>query len=203
MNMIIGFLKATKGTVYIDGNSITDINLSDYRQLISVVSQNSILFNGTIRDNITYGLNNYTDEQLQSAIKMANVEEFLPNLSNGLDTIIDEHGDKISCGQKQRITITRALIRNPSILILDEATSSLDNLSEYHVQKAIDSVIKERTTFIVAHRLSTIRNADKIVVMENGEICEIGTYDHLMQKQGKFAKLKLLSDITTKQLNET
>ena len=140
--MIIGFLKATKGTVYIDGNSITDINLSDYRQLISVISQNSILFNGTIRDNITYGLNNYTDEQLQSAIKMANVEEFLPDLSNGLDTIIGEHGDKISGGQKQRITIARALIRNPSILILDEATSSLDNLSEYHVQKAIDSVIK-------------------------------------------------------------
>ncbi len=202
MNMIIGFLKPTIGTLYIDGNSITDINLSDYRHLISVVSQNSLLFDGSVKDNITYGLNNYTEEQLQKVLKMANVEEFLPELSKGIDTIIGEHGDKISGGQKQRITIARALIRNPSILILDEATSALDNISEYHVQKAIESIIKERTTFIVAHRLSTIRNADRIVVMENGEICEIGSYDELMQKQGKFAKLKLLSDIATKELTD-
>ncbi len=202
MNMIIGFLKPTNGTVTIDGNSIEDINLSDYRKHISVVPQNSILFDGSIRDNITYGLTSYTEEQLQTAIKMANVEEFLPELSKGLDTIIGEHGDKISGGQKQRITIARALIRNPSILILDEATSALDNISEFHVQKAIESLIKNRTTFIVAHRLSTIRNADRIVVMENGEICEMGTYDYLMQKQGKFSQLKHLSDIATKELTD-
>lgn len=202
MNMIIGFLKPNQGKIYIDGNSIEDINLSDYRQFISVVPQNSILFDGTIRENITYGLTSYTEEQLQRAIKMANVEEFLPELPKGLDTLIGEHGDKISGGQKQRITIARALIRNPSILILDEATSALDNISEFHVQKAIESLVKQRTTFIVAHRLSTIRNADRIVVMENGEMCEIGTYDELMAKQGKFSKLKHLSDIATKELTD-
>ncbi len=202
MSMVIGFLKPRQGKIYIDGNSIEDINLSDYRQCISVVPQNSILFDGTIRENITYGLTSYTEEQLQTAIKMANVEEFLPELPKGLNTLIGEHGDKISGGQKQRITIARALIRNPSILILDEATSALDNISEFHVQKAIESLVNERTTFIVAHRLSTIRNADRIVVMENGEICEIGTYDELMEKQGKFSQLKHLSDIATKELTD-
>ncbi len=200
MNMIIGFLKPTKGKLYIDGNSIEDINLSDYRQSISVVPQNSILFDGTIKENITYGLKKYTEEDLQRVIKLANIDEFLPELPNGIDTVIGEHGGKLSGGQKQRITIARALIRNPSILIMDEATSALDNISEYHVQKATEKLIKERTTFIVAHRLSTIRNADRIVVMEGGEIVEAGTYDELMSKGGKFFALKSLSDMATKEV---
>lgn len=198
MNMIIGFLKPTRGNLSIDGENIENIDLSEYRHSISVVPQNSILFDGTVRENITYGLIRYTEEDLQRVVEMSNVSEFLPELKDGLDTRIGEHGGKLSGGQKQRITIARALIRNPSILILDEATSALDNVSEYHVQKAIETARQNRTTFIVAHRLSTIRNADRIVVMENGVIKETGTYDELMALKGKFYELKSLNDIATK-----
>ena len=196
MNMIIGFLKPASGTIAVDGKSLSEVDLSEYRHFISVVPQNSILFAGTVRENITYGLDRYTEEDLQRVVKMANVEEFVKDFPEGLDTQIGEHGGRLSGGQKQRITIARALIRNPKILILDEATSALDNISEYHVQKAISSLIKGRTTFIVAHRLSTIRDADRIVVMENGEAVEIGTYEELMAKKGKFYELMNLNDMS-------
>lgn len=195
MNMVIGFLLPTKGSVLIDGKSINSFNLSEYRKNISVVTQNNILFSGSIRENITYGLDDYTEEQLNRVLEMANINEFLNDLPNGLDTNIGEYGDKLSGGQKQRITIARALIRDPKILILDEATSALDNISEYNVQKAISSSIRGRTTFIVAHRLSTIRDADRIVVMEHGFPVEIGTYEELMQKKGKFYELKCLNEV--------
>lgn len=202
MNMIIGFLKPDSGAVTIDGLSIKDIHLQSYRRSIAVVPQNSILFSGTIKENITYGMDEYSDEKLNEVIKLANIEEFLPDLPNGLYTQIGEHGGKLSGGQKQRITIARALIRDPKILILDEATSALDNISEFHVQQAISELIKGRTTFIVAHRLSTIRDADRIVVMENGKCVETGTYDELMNKRGKFFELKTLNDITNKEAME-
>lgn len=202
MNIIIGFLLPTKGELTIDGRSIKEVNLSEYRHHISVVPQSSILFAGTIRENITYGLDNYTEEQLKKVVEMANLNEFIKDLPNGLDTNIGEHGDKLSGGQKQRITIARALIRNPKILILDEATSALDNISEYHVQKAIASSIRGRTTFIVAHRLSTIRDADRIVVMEQGVPVEIGTYEELMAKKGKFYELKALNEMNLKTAEE-
>lgn len=195
MNMIIGFLLPTKGSLKIDGKPVETINLTTYRHFISVVPQNSILFKGTIRDNITYGIPNVSKEQLDRVVEMANINEFLAELPDGLDTIVGEHGDKLSGGQKQRISIARALIRDPKILILDEATSALDNISEYHVQKAISTLIKGRTTFIVAHRLSTIRDADKIVVMEEGRIAEMGTFDELMKLKGKFYELKKLNDV--------
>ncbi len=194
MNMIIGFLKPTAGTVKIDGQNICDLDLSAYRAYLSVVPQSSVLFEGSIRENITYGLKRYSEDDLKNAVERADVEEFVKNLPQGLDTNVGEHGGKLSGGQKQRIAIARALIRDPRILILDEATSALDNVSEYHVQRAIESVIKGRTTFIVAHRLSTIRSADRIVCMENGKIVEIGTYEELMALKGKFYELKCLSE---------
>lgn len=195
MNMIIGFLPATGGEVLVDGKNINRLNLSSYRHHISVVPQSSILFTGTVRENITYGMGKVSDEELRRVTAMANIDEFLPKLSDGLNTVIGEHGDKLSGGQKQRISIARAIIRDPEILILDEATSALDNYSEYLVQQAINGLVKDRTTFVVAHRLSTIRGADRIVVMENGEAVEVGSYDELMAKKGKFYRLKELSEI--------
>jgi ATP-binding cassette subfamily B protein len=195
MNLLIGLLEPTAGRILIDDVPLTEMPMQDYRHFISVVPQNSVLFSGSIRENITYGLTHYSEEQLLSAVKDSNVEEFLPSLPHGLDSQVGEHGDKLSGGQKQRIAIARALIRIPRILIMDEATSALDNVSEHHVQKAIDRLVQERTTFIVAHRLSTIRNADRIVVMDEGCMVEVGTYEELLALNGKFAELDRLSRI--------
>ncbi len=195
MNMIIGFLKPTGGEFLIDGKPIDALSLSQYRRFISVVPQNCVMFTGTIRENIVYGLKDISEERLREVVHLANIDEFTDKLPDGLDTFVGENGATLSGGQKQRISIARALIRDPKILILDEATSALDNISEYHVQQAINRLTKGRTTFIVAHRLSTIRNANKIVVMENGECIETGTYAELMEKKGKFFELKSLNDV--------
>jgi len=194
INMIIGFLLPKSGKLTIDGQDITKMHLPDYRHNISVVPQSTILFTGTIKENILYGVKDISKQRFDEIVESANINEFLPQLPNGLETVIGEHGDKLSGGQKQRISIARALIRDPRILILDEATSALDNISEHHVQEAISRLIAGRTTFIVAHRLSTIRNADKIVVMDKGRIIEMGTYDELMEKKGSFYELKKLSE---------
>lgn len=195
MNLIIGLLSPTAGEIYIDDVPMSELSMQSYRKFISVVPQNSILFSGTIRENITYGLNTYSEADFARAVEEANISEFLETLPNGVDSQVGEHGDKLSGGQKQRISIARALIRDPKILILDEATSALDNVSEYHVQKAIDKLINARTTFIVAHRLSTIRNADRIVVMEDGKMAEVGTYEELLAKNGRFCELERKSRI--------
>lgn len=193
INLIVGLLSPVSGEIIVDGQPLKDLPMQTYRKFISVVPQNTILFSGTIKDNITYGLSHYSEDELNKAISDAAVNEFLDTLPNGINSMVGEHGDKLSGGQKQRISIARALIRKPSILILDEATSALDNLSELHIQKAIENASKSRTTFIVAHRLSTIRNADLIVVMENGKIAETGSYQELTKLNGKFAELERLS----------
>jgi len=192
MNLIIGFNTATGGKLTVDGRDIKELDLHHYRKHISVVPQNTVLFSGSIRDNITYGSRNISEKQLANAIKMARLESVIENLPNGLDTSIGEHGSKLSGGQRQRISIARAIIRNPSVIIFDEATSALDSETEREIQKAIESLSKGRTTFVVAHRLSTIRNADKIAVMKNGVCVEFGSYDELMEKKGEFYALKAL-----------
>ena len=195
MNLLIGLLTPTEGRILIDGTPLTDLPLQSYRHFISVVPQNSILFSGMLRENITYGMRRYSEERLQRAVEDSAVAEFLPSMPHGLDTQVGERGDKLSGGQKQRVSIARALVRDPRILILDEATSALDNVSEYHVQRAIEKLVENRTTFIVAHRLSTIRNADRIIVMDGGKLVETGTYEELLALNGKFAELDKLSRI--------
>lgn len=192
LNMVIGFNRADSGEILIDGNNINDIDLRSYRRHIAVVPQTSILFSGTIRDNITYGLPTVNQKQLDEAVKAANLTSFIDSLPNGLDTVVGEHGGKLSGGQRQRISIARAIIRNPKVIILDEATSALDSVSEKEIQDAINNLTKERTTFIVAHRLSTIRDADKIAVMRDGHCTEYGTFEELMELKGEFYKMKKL-----------
>lgn len=202
INLLIGLLSPTKGEVKIDGVDMKELDIERYRHFLSVVPQNSILFAGTIRENITYGLDHYKEEDVEEVCKEAGVDEFLPELPKGLDTQVGEGGNMLSGGQKQRVCIARALIRKPSILILDEATSALDNVSEYHIQNAIDHMMHKRTTFIVAHRLSTIRNADIIIVMEKGQAVEMGDYESLMKLNGKFAQLVRLSEFETEKADK-
>lgn len=192
LNMVIGFMRANSGRILIDGMDLAGLNLQSYRSHIAVVPQQSILFSGSIRENITYGMDNISDELLNKVIKAANLEELISSLPDGLETMITEHGSNLSGGQRQRISIARAFIRNPSILILDEATSALDTISEKKIQEAIHNLVQDRTTLIVAHRLSTIRDADKIAVVGNGGLVEFGTYNELMELKGEFYRLKNL-----------
>ena len=190
--MAIGFLNPDSGQVLLDGRDMKELNLRSYRKFLAVVPQNTILFSGTIRDNISYGLQNVSEEQLFDAIRAANLEEFIKSLPNGLETRVGEHGGKLSGGQRQRLAIARALIRDPKVIILDEATSALDSVSEREIQNALENLMRGRTTFVVAHRLSTIRNADKIAVVADGVCKEYGTYEELMGKKGAFYELRKL-----------
>lgn len=192
LNLVIGFFQCTEGQVLIDDKDIKTIDLPSYRSHIAVVPQNAILFSDTIRENIIYGTANISDEELSKIIKAANLESLIKSLPDGLNTKITEHGRNLSGGQRQRISIARAFVRNPKILILDEATSALDSVSEKKIQESIENLVKDRTTLVVAHRLSTIRNADRIAVIGDGGLKEFGTYDELMAKKGEFYKLKRL-----------
>ena len=192
LNLVIGFIHASSGRVLIDNHDMEDIDLKSYRSSIAVVPQMPILFSGTIRDNITYGKDDIPDEQLMEVIRAADLEELIEQLPNGVDSVVTEHGSNLSGGQRQRISIARAFIRDPKILILDEATSALDSISEEKIRIATDNLVKNRTTLIVAHRLSTIKNADYIAVIGDGGLKEFGTYDELMEKQGEFYRLRQL-----------
>ncbi len=184
MSMLIGFVRPEDGTLLIDNDDVDTIDLRTYRQFISVVTQETVLFDGSVRDNIVYGRTEATDEAVAAAVRDANLTDFVNTLPEGIDTQIRENGGRLSGGQKQRLAIARALLRNPKVLILDEATSALDVESEALIQEALERLIQGRTTFIVAHRLSTIRNADRIVVMDKGKIAEIGTHEELLKLEG-------------------
>lgn len=189
VNLLPRFYDVTKGDILIDGISLKDYDLNSLRDQIAVVFQDNFLFSGTIRDNILLGMTDYTEEQLHNAVKSACLDDFVSGLPNGLDTDIGERGSLLSGGQKQRIAIARAFMKNAPVVILDEATSALDNKSEAIVQQAIDNLMKDRTVLVIAHRLSTVQNADIIVVINEGKIIEQGSHDELLALNGEYAAL--------------
>lgn len=180
------------GDIFIDGKNIRNLTLESVRKNIGIVQQDVFLFAGTIKDNILYGKPDATDEEVVDAAKKANIHDYILTLKNGYDTEIGERGVKLSGGQKQRISIARVFLKNPAILILDEATSALDNTTEVYIQESLDELCKGRTTLVVAHRLSTIRNADEIVVVTKGKIAERGTHDQLISNGGVYKDLYAL-----------
>ena len=190
VNLIPRFYDVISGGIYIDDINIKDYSLESLRNNITVVFQDNFLFSGTIRENVLLGKPTATEEELQNAIKMAYLDDFISTLEKGLDTQIGERGMLLSGGQKQRVAIARAFIKDSPIVILDEATSALDNKSEAIVQKAIDNLMKDKTVFVIAHRLSTIQNADRIAVINEGELVELGSHDELMQiENGQYKAL--------------
>ena len=189
VNLISRFYEPTSGKILIDGIDIRDVNLSSLRKQIGLVTQELILFNDTVRNNIAYGLEETPMEKILNAAKAAEAHDFISELPEGYETRIGERGGLLSIGQRQRLAIARALLKNPPILVLDEATSSLDSESERLIQIALENVMMHRTTFVIAHRLSTIRNADKILVLEKGRIAEIGSHKELYKKNGIYRKL--------------
>jgi ATP-binding cassette subfamily B protein len=191
LNMVLGFVRPTTGRILLDGADMQDLDLRTVRRRVSVVPQESVLFEGTIRENIAYGLPDTTDERLILALRDANAWEFVQAQPNGWDTVVGERGARLSGGQRQRLAIARALVRDPRILLLDEATSALDPESEELVKEALNRLMSGRTTLVVAHRLSTVRMADTIVVLEHGQIVEQGTHDDLLAAGGRYAHLHL------------
>ena len=189
INLAIGFLRPQSGLISFDGNDLSQFDLRTARKFISVVPQESVLFDGSVRENITYGLGDLPDKTVIDALTAANAIDFVEALPEGVDTIVGERGARISGGQKQRLAIARALIRNPRILVLDEATSALDSESERSIQKALESLMANRTTFVVAHRLSTVQKADTILVLQEGNLVEQGTHLQLSKGGGLYQRL--------------
>lgn len=187
--LVATFLNPDSGTITLDGVDLSKISLNSYRSQLGVVLQDDFLFEGTIRENILFPRPNATEDDLQKAVKAAFVNEFTDRFEQGLNTVIGERGVKLSGGQRQRIAIARAILADPRILILDEATSNLDTESESYIQESLKTLMQGRTTFVIAHRLSTIRQASQILVIETGQIQERGTHDELIAKQGRYYQL--------------
>lgn len=188
-SLIPRFYDVSEGELLIDGVDVRDMKLNDLRNNVGIVQQDVYLFAGTIMENIRYGKSEATDEEVVLAAKNANAHEFIMSFPDGYDTDIGQRGVKLSGGQKQRLSIARVFLKNPPILIFDEATSALDNESEKVVQKSLESLAKDRTTFVIAHRLTTIRNAQKILVLTEEGIAEQGTHEELLAKKGIYESL--------------
>ena len=189
VDLIPRFYDTLSGSIKIDGKDIKELKINSLRSLMGIVTQETFLFDDSVKANIAYGVENISDDKIKDAAIAANAHEFIKELPNGYNTIIGERGVSLSGGQKQRIAIARAIVKNPPILILDEATSSLDSESEKHVQSAIENLMSERTVFVIAHRLSTVHNANKILVLENGQIVQEGKHDELVNIDGLYKQL--------------
>lgn len=196
VNLLPAFYEATSGLITIDGQDVSRVSLESLRSKISVVSQEPFLFNGTVRENIAYGKLDATDEELVNVARMANCLEFIQKLPDGFDSRVGERGVKLSVGEKQRVSIARALLKSAPILILDEATASVDTATEKLIQEALERLMTGRTSFVIAHRLSTIRNADQILVIRHGEIVERGTHEELVAADGLYARLARIQNTT-------
>jgi ABC-type multidrug transport system fused ATPase/permease subunit len=196
VNLLPAFYETSAGRILIDGEDIRDLSLAELRGRISVVSQEAFLFNGTIRENILYGRLGATEEEMLAASKAANCHDFINHLAKGYDSRVGERGVKLSVGEKQRVSIARALLKDAPILILDEATASVDTATEKLIQEALERLMANRTSFVIAHRLSTIRKADQILVMRHGEIIERGTHENLLEANGLYSKLARIQGTT-------
>ena len=189
IKLLLRFYDVTGGSLQLDGHDLRDLNLADLRKAIGLVSQDVYLFHGTVRENIAYSRPDATMDQIETAAGVAEAHDFILDLPDGYETIVGERGQKLSGGQRQRISIARAVLDDPPILVLDEATSSVDNETEAAIQRSLERITRDRTTIVIAHRLSTIRHADRIYVLEHGSLAEDGRHEELLTKEGLYAGL--------------
>ncbi|WP_418276893.1 ABC transporter ATP-binding protein [Isoptericola jiangsuensis] len=194
LNLVLGFVRPTGGRILLDGQDMAELDLRTVRRSVSVVPQESVLFEGTVRDNVAYGLDDPSDERVRAALRDANALEFVESMPEGWDTVVGQRGARLSGGQRQRLAIARALVRDPRILFLDEATSALDPEAEATVRDALARLMRGRTTLVVAHRLSTVRGADRIVVLDRGRVVESGTHAELLARSGRYARLHAVQE---------